>query len=51
MNFDFKNNSTEYLDYINKRKNKRLLRTVLHSKFNPYFKEKVNRYFNQISKE
>ena len=50
-NFDFKNNSTEYLDYINKKKEQNELLRTVPIQLNPYFKEKVNRYFNQISKE
>ena len=50
-NFDFKNNSSEYIDYINKKKEQNELFRTVPVQLNPYFKEKVNRYFNVISQE
>ena len=44
-NFDFKNNSSEYIDYINKKKEQNELLRTVPIQLNPYFKEKVNRYF------
>ena len=51
-NFDFKNNSSEYIDYINKKKEAKMNCLEQYPfETNPYFKEKVNRYFNVISQE
>ena len=50
-NYEIKNNSSEYLEYIRKKKAQEELIRTTPVQLNPFYKEKVNRYFNTISKE
>ena len=50
-NYEIKNNSSEYLEYIRKKKEQEELIRTTPVQLNPFYKEKVNRYFNTISTE
>ena len=50
-NYEIKNNSSEYLEYIRKKKEQEELIRTTPVQLNPFYKEKVNRYFNTISAE
>lgn len=50
-NYEIKNNSSEYLEYIRKKKKQEELIRTTPVQLNPFYKEKVNRYFNTISAE
>lgn len=50
-NYDIKNNNSEYLDYIQKKKEQEELLKTTPVQLNPFYKEKVNKYFNTISEE
>ena len=49
--YEIKNESTDYLEFIKKIKNQEELLKTTPVQLNPYFKEKVNKYFNNISEE
>ena len=49
--YEIKNESTDYLEFIKKIKNQEELLKTTPVQLNPYFKEKVNKYFNNISDE
>ena len=50
-NYEIKNNNSEYLEYIQKKKAQEELIKTTPVQLNPFYKEKVNKYFNTISKE
>ena len=50
-NYEIKNNNSEYLDYIQKKKEQEELLKTTPVQLNPFYKEKVNKYFNKISEE
>ncbi|MAO71513.1 MAG: hypothetical protein CMD02_03260 [Flavobacteriales bacterium] len=50
-NYEIKNNNSEYLEYIQKKKEQEELLKTTPLQLNPFYKEKVNRYFNTISEK
>ena len=50
-NYEIKNNNSEYLEYIQKKKALEELIKTTPVQLNPFYKKKVDKYFNTISKE
>ena len=50
-NYEIKNNSSEYLEYIQKKKEQEELLKTTPIQLNPFYKQKVNEYFNNLTDE
>ncbi|MBT5858822.1 MAG: hypothetical protein HOH88_03035 [Flavobacteriales bacterium] len=50
-NFEVPNNNSDYLDYIQKKKEQEELLKTTPIQLNPFYKTKVNKYFNTISED
>ena len=50
-NYEIKNNSSEYLEYIQKKKEQEELLKTTPIQLNPFYKQKVNKYFNNLTDE
>ena len=50
-NYEIKNNSSEYLEYIQKKKEQEELLKTTPIQLNPFYKKKVNEYFNNLTDE
>ena len=50
-NYEIKNNSSEYLEYLQKKKDQEELLKTTPIQLNPFYKKKVNEYFNNLTDE
>ena len=50
-NYNIKNNSTQYLEYIKKKKEQEELLKTTPVQLSPFYKKKVNEYFNSFTNE
>jgi hypothetical protein len=50
-NYEVPNNNSDYLDYIQKKKEQEELLKTTPIQLNPFYKRKVNKYFNTISED
>ena len=50
-NYEVPNNNSNYLDYIQKKKEQEELLKTTPIQLNPFYKTKVNKYFNTISED
>ena len=50
-NYKIKNNSTQYLEYIQKKKEQEELLKTTPVQLSPFYKKKVNEYFNSFTNE
>lgn len=50
-NYEIENSNSNYLEYINKKKEQEELLKTTPIQLNPFYKEKVNQYFNDLTEE